>query len=104
MIIATAVAEELQLADVVIFCVVPSKKVPIAVNCSCVPGAIEGAAGVTAIDFSATPTVRVVVPLTAPDVALMVVEPFFIPVAIPAVLIDATVVSDELQVAELVKS
>jgi hypothetical protein len=45
---ATLVAEELQLTEVVKFCVLPSLNVPVAVNCCLLPHKIEGAAGVTA--------------------------------------------------------
>jgi hypothetical protein len=47
-----------------------SENVPVAVNCSVLPFAIEGFAGVTATDTSvAEVTVRVVEPLTAPEAA-----------------------------------
>ena len=43
-----------------------------AVNCCVLPWAIDGFAGVTAIDTNtAAPTVRVVLPVTAPKVALI---------------------------------
>jgi hypothetical protein len=59
---------------------------------------------VTAIDDStAAVTVNVVVPFTDPDAALIVTgPPNFTPVASPAALIVATVVSDELHVTVLV--
>jgi copper chaperone CopZ len=58
----------------------------VAVNCSVVPGAIEGVAGVTAIDTSvAAVTVRVTDPLTEPDVAVIVVVPCATLVASPVV-------------------
>ena len=52
-------------------CVEASSKKPVAMNC-CWPLAIDGTAGVTAIETRvAAVTVRVVLPLTAPNVAEM---------------------------------
>src|SRR5271167_4785158 len=48
--VATEVALEVQVADEVRFCLLPSLKVPVAVNCCWFPAAIEGLTGVTAID------------------------------------------------------
>jgi hypothetical protein len=86
------------------FCVELSLNVPVAVNCCVFPAANDGFAGVTAIDDStAAVTVNVVVPFTDPDAALIVTgPPNFTPVASPAALIVATVVSDELHVTVLV--
>ena len=70
--------------DPVRFCVVLSVKVPVAVNCCVRPLAIDGFAGVTAIDTSvAWVTVRTVDPTIAPDVALMVLVPTAAAVASP---------------------
>src|SRR5438309_2553872 len=56
--------------------VLPSVNVPVAVNCCFVPSAIEGLAGITAIDAStAAVTVNVVVPVTEPEVALIFATP-----------------------------
>ena len=61
---------EAQVTELVRFCVVPSLKVPVAVNCSVFPMAIEGFAGVTAMDANvAGVTVSVVLPETEPEVA-----------------------------------
>ena len=69
-IVATVVVTELQVAVLVKFCVELSEKVPVAVNCSVAPFAIEGFAGVTAIDTSvAAVTVKVVDPVMAPEAA-----------------------------------
>lgn len=51
-IVATELAEEVHLAVVVRFWVVPLLKVPVAVNCCVLPGAMEGESGVTAIETS----------------------------------------------------
>ena len=92
---------EAQVAVEVRFCVCKSVKVPVAVNCWVLPNAIEGVAGVTAIDTSvAAVTARVVLPLIAAEVAVMVVDPTPALVAKPllpgALLIVATVAADEL--------
>jgi len=102
--VATLVVDELQIADDVRFWVLPLEKVPVAVNCCVVPGAMFALAGVTAIDTSvAAVTVRVADPDIAPDVAVIVVEPAATAVANPfdpAVLLKvATPVLDELQAA-----
>ena len=74
-------------------------------NCSVVPAAVEGFAGVTAIDTSAgAVTARVVVPCTPLKAAVIVVPPTLNPVACPAVLMVATPGAAEIQVAEEVKS
>ncbi len=95
-----------------------------AVNCWVVPLAMLGLAGVTARDTSvALVTVSVVLPEVLPDVAVMVVLPAVFPYAyaFPLPLPDSTVieesvevlaatltvdtlVSDELQVTEFVRS
>src|SRR5204862_65403 len=69
---AVAAVAEAQVAVAVRFCVVASSKVPVAVNCCFVPLAIDGVAGVTAIETSlAGETVRVVMPTMVPLVAEM---------------------------------
>jgi hypothetical protein len=103
-IVATVVVTELQVAVPVKFCVELSEKVPVAVNCCVVPFAIEGFAGVTAIDTSvAAVTVRVVEPVMPADVASILLVPAATPEANPPAAIVATVVVTELQVAVLVK-
>ena len=70
LIVATVEEEEFHVAVLVRFWVVPSLKVPVAVNCWVFPMAIEGFAGVTAMDASvAGVTVSVVLPETEPEVA-----------------------------------
>jgi hypothetical protein len=70
LIVATAAAEELHVAVLVRFCVLPSEYVPVAVNCCVLPLVIDAFAGVTAIDTSAGGvTVSVVLPETVPEVA-----------------------------------
>jgi len=72
--------------------------------CSVVPNAAEAFAGVTAIEVNdAGFTVRVVEPVTLPEVAVIVVVPVATLVARPALLIAATLVADELQITVLVR-
>jgi hypothetical protein len=70
LIVATPAAEELHVAVLLKFCVLPSLYVPVAVNCWVLPLAIDGFTGVTAIDASvAAVTVSVVLPETLPEAA-----------------------------------
>src|ERR1700733_10357251 len=99
LIVAMVVVPEVQVTVDVKFCVVPSLNIPVAVNCWVAPLAIEGFAGVTAIDCNvAAVTVRVVQPLIVPDVALIVEVPTPVPLARPAALIVAIEVVPELHV------
>jgi hypothetical protein len=76
LIVADDNVPELQVAVEVKFCVLPSVKVPVATNCCVVPNAIEGLAGMTAIDTSAAEvTVNVVEPCTEPEVAVILAVP-----------------------------
>jgi hypothetical protein len=52
LIVATAVLEDAHVTCVVMFCVVLSEYVPVAVNCCVAPAWMLGFAGVTAIDVS----------------------------------------------------
>lgn len=84
LMVAVAAVSEDHVAVLVRFCVVPSVKVPVAANCCVVPSAMEGAAGVTAIETSAAVlTVSVVEPLTEPDVAVIIAAPWATLVARP---------------------
>ena len=66
----------LQVTDVVRFCVELSEYVPVAVNCRVVPLTMLELVGVIAMDTSvAGVTVSVAIPETLPDVAVIVVEP-----------------------------
>ena len=108
LMVQTVVDDELQIADVVKFCVVLSEKNPMAVNCCVVSGAIRGLVGVTEMNMStAGVTFSVVEPDTLPDVAVIVAGPVATDVAVPldpaALLMVATFVDDELQIADVVK-
>ena len=75
-----------------------------ALNCCILPWAIDGFAGVTAIDTNAAgPTVNVVLPVTAPEVAPIWDVPWATPVASPPVVMVAVAVFDDAQVTELVR-
>jgi hypothetical protein len=95
---------ELHVTEPVKFCVELSENVPVAVNCCVVPLAIEGFAGVTAIDTSvAEVTVSKVDPLTFPEVAMIVLVPTAFAVAIPPVVIVAAFVFWDCQLTEPVR-
>jgi hypothetical protein len=103
LMVATAAFDETQVVELVRFWVLPSEYVPVAANCCVVPLAIDGFAGVTAIDTNAAgPTVRLVLPVTTPEVALIWEVPWATPVASPPVVTVATALFDETQAAELV--
>lgn len=79
-----------------------SLKVPVAVNCLVVPTAMLEFAGVTAMETRvAAVTVREAIPLTPPDVAVMVAVPVPVLLANPVRSILATEVEDEDQVREV---
>jgi hypothetical protein len=106
-IVAFTVRLEDQLTCEVRSCVGPLAYVPVAVNCCVAAGASEGVAGVTAMDTSCGDAVTVntaadeVTPL---KLAVIFEVPPATPVANPPVEIEATVVLEDAQVAELVTS
>jgi hypothetical protein len=104
LMLATELADELHVTDVN-SCVLPSSKLPTALNCCCVPTAIEGVAGLTEIEvkFAAT-TVSVEVSVNEPKVAVIVVCPAATVVASPEPAIVATEVEDEVQVTPVLRS
>ena len=76
LIVAILVADDVQVAVEVRFCVLLSVYVPVAVNCWVDPFGTDGFAGVTAIETKAgAVTVNVVEPFTDPDVAVIVLVP-----------------------------
>lgn len=97
--------DEFHWSEPVMFCVLPSVKVPVAANCSVVPSGMLGIAGVMEIETNAAGvTVKVDVPAMLAAVAVIVVWPVDALAANPLVLTVATEVNEELQVAEVVKS
>lgn len=73
--VAAPTFDELQLTALLRSLVLPSVKLPVAVNCSVVPAAIEELAGEMVKETNPEVTVRVVLPLVAPEVALIVEAP-----------------------------
>jgi len=109
LIVATVGVKDVQVTVEVKIFVVPSVYVPLAINCCFVPRAILGLAGVTAMDTSvAVVTVNVVLPVIAPNVAVMVVMPADNEVASPlepaALLIVAIAGAEDVQVTDDVRS
>ncbi len=105
---ATLLFDELQVEALVRFCTVLSENVPVAVNCFTVPVIMDELPGDTDIVASvAAVTVSVVEADRLPDVAVIVVEPVANALEKPlepaALLMDATLVADELHVMEAVK-
>jgi hypothetical protein len=79
--------------------------VPVAVYACEVPAAIEAVAGVTAIDTNTAGVTLRITPgeVTLPCVAVIVVAPTAIPVAIPEALIVAVEVLDDVHVTLFVR-
>jgi hypothetical protein len=102
--LATELDNELHVTDVN-SCVLPSSKLPTALNCCCVPTAIEFEAGLTEIEvkFAAT-TVSVEVSVNEPTVAVIVVCPAATVVATPELAIVATEVEEDVHVTPVVRS
>ena len=108
LMVATAMLEEFQLTALVRFRVLPSVKVPVALNSCFVPAGMERVGGVTARDAkTGGVTVRVVEPLTDPKEAAIAVVPWARLVVSPwlpvELLIAATAGFEELQVTEVVR-
>src|SRR5271167_824067 len=95
---------ELQVTVVVAFCVVPSLNATIACNWLPLP---NGRANVDGIMFTETgtaeTTVRLAVPVTVPEVALIVAAPRTLATAAPPTLTGAVAGADEIQVADCVR-
>jgi hypothetical protein len=105
--VATGVVPEIsvsfQVTVEVITLVLPSAKVPVAVNGTVKPIATEGEDGVTAMDLSGFVTVKVAVPDMPPCVAITVTDaPGVTAVARPPAVMVAPV--EALQVTVLVRS
>ena|SRR5689334_22227333 len=103
-ILTIAEFELVQVAVLVRFCVLPSLNVPVAVNCTLVPLAIDELLALIVIDCRVAPvTVSAMgfegMPLS---VAVMLVVPAPRPLARPLALIVATEVFEEIHVTEFV--
>ena len=102
MIVVTAAEDEVQSTDSVRSCTLESLNVPVAVNCFVVPTPMLPLAGVTTIETSvAAVTVSEAVPLTDPEVAVMVAVPVPTPAASPFWSMLATDADEELQVTDV---
>lgn len=102
LMVATAGVEELHSTDPVMFCVLLSLNVPVAVNCDVVPVDIDPFAGVTASDIRVAPvTVSDAVPVTDPAATVMVEVPVPRLLANPFASIDATAVEPENQITDV---
>ena len=103
--VATGAFEEVQVAEMVRFCVLPSVNVPVAVSCSVKPITSEVLGAVTVIDCSvAAVTVSTsVFEVTPLWVAVMLVEPTPVPVARPLALMVAADAFEEDQATEVVR-
>ncbi len=98
-ILATPGAELLQAAVEVRFCVVPSEKVPVRVNCWLAPFAKLAPLGLIETEANvALPTTSVARPATEPEVACRVAVPGAIAVASPVLLTLASARFEELHV------
>src|ERR1700722_3756446 len=99
--VATPALMEVQVTELVRFCVELSEKVPVAVNWSEVPFAIERLGAVTAIDTNAAAvTVRAAEDVTFPEVACMALVPIPAAVTTPLAVMVATLGVNELHVTE----
>src|SRR6267154_901680 len=87
-----------QVTDCVKSWALPSPRFPVAVNWLVVLISMTESAAVTVIETKIGVTVKVVDPVTLPDVARMLALPAATPVARPAPLTVATLVSDDDQV------
>jgi hypothetical protein len=105
LIVAVVGVSEVHCTVAVMFCVLPSVYVPVAVNSCGVSCGSVGIAGVTAIDTNtAAVIVTVVEPLVCPDVALILVLPEAAPLATPWAFTDAMLEFPLIQVAVAVRS
>jgi uncharacterized membrane protein YqaE (UPF0057 family) len=103
--VATDVLDELQMTCVLRSKLVPSEKAPEAVSCGVNPTGTLGLAVVTDMrDKTAESTVRVVLAVIVPEVAVMVAVPWAMAVARPLLSTVATNVLDELQMTCVVIS
>jgi len=103
LMVATVVADELQVTELVMVCVVLSEYFPVAENCCVAPWRMDGLTGVTEMDTSVGGvTRRVVDPVIEPETARIVALPGATPVARPLVVMVAMAVAVELQMTEFV--
>lgn len=105
LIVAAAAFDDVQLTELVRFCVLPSLKIPVAVNWLVVPLAIEFAGAVMLIDCRVAAVIVSTIAFEVMPfvVAVMLLDPVDIPVARPPAVMLAAAVFEEPQATELVK-
>ncbi len=95
--LAAAGFPDVHCAELVMFCVLPSEKVPVATNCIVVPGAIDAVNGEIEIaPNAAVVTVKVALEEMLPEVAVTVDEPIPVAIASPKVPFALIATSDGL--------
>jgi hypothetical protein len=100
--VATLELAVLQLASEVMFDVLPSEYVPVALSCNEVPSGTEGFTGVTVT--AASPTVTDAELLRPASATVIVDKPIASPVTIPELFTPATAGAEDVQIAEAVTS
>jgi hypothetical protein len=100
--VAFVTSEDAQVTALVTSCVLPSLKLPVALSCSVVPISMAERGIVIAMDTRDV-TVKLAVPLTVPEAAVMTTAPCDIPVARPLLEMDATAELDVVHVTELAR-
>jgi hypothetical protein len=101
--VATLIADELHVTSLLRFSLVPLLYVPVAVNCWELPDAIDGVAGVTAMETKGGVTSSKVEAEMEPEAARIAADPVAMPVARPfgvVLLTTATLGAEELQVTD----
>jgi hypothetical protein len=97
LMLAAAEFPDVHCAELVMFCVLPSENVPVAMNCVVVPGAIDAVNGEIEIARNAAlVTVTVALEEMPPEVAVTVAEPTPVAIASPKVPFALIATSDEL--------
>lgn len=95
-------AEDVQVAEFVRFCVLPSANVAVAVYCNSTCSGMLVVAGITAIDCNIEDSTTMLEVLEmAPSVAVIMADPADCPVACPEPMIVTTCVLEELHVTVL---
>lgn len=95
--VATDAGDDVHVAAFVRFCVLPSRNVPMALNCVLICAGIVAVAGVMAIEFNAVAsTIKFAELLIPPSCAVIVTAPADCPVAPPEPVMLATVASEVL--------
>jgi hypothetical protein len=95
--LAAAGFAEAHCAELVMFCVLPSENVPVAMNCMVVPGAIDAVKGeIEIVRNAALVTVTVALEEMLPEVAVTVAEPIPVAIASPKIPFALMATSDGL--------